>query len=205
MGFRGTGYVSHPDTRESNAWEALDCGGCGRSVSAVVVARTSLTSGQEIRWLQCPTCGAGSVRNADGRVSPAIPFGHRLQGLPDDVERAFEEARRCMSVGGYVAAELVCRKILMHVAVEKGADEDKSFADYVSYLEAKGYVTPPMKGWVALIRTRGNEATHELTPVTMERAESTLMFTTELLRLTYEMESMAEKYAPEPAGEEPGQ
>ena len=53
-----------------------------------------------------------------------------------------------------------------------------------------------MRKWVGLIRTRGNEATHELTPVSQERAESTLMFTAELLRLTYEMESMADRYAP---------
>jgi hypothetical protein len=103
-----------------------------------------------------------------------------------------------MSVGGYVATELVCRKILMHVAVEKGAKKGSTFAEYLDHLEGEGYVTPPMKKWVGLIRTRGNEATHELTPVSKERAESTLMFTAELLRLTYEMESMADRYAAAP-------
>ncbi len=101
-----------------------------------------------------------------------------------------------MSVGGFTAAELVCRKILMHVAVEKGAKEGKSFASYITHLEAAGYVTPPMKPWVDLIRQHGNDSTHELDPPDAQRAESTVMFTAELLRLTYEMEHLASRYGP---------
>jgi hypothetical protein len=101
-----------------------------------------------------------------------------------------------MSAGAFTACELVCRKILMHVAVEKGAKEGASFSSYLKHLEGAGYVTPPMKKWVGLIRAHGNESTHRLPAPDQNRAESTLMFTAELLRLVYEMESLAEKYAP---------
>ncbi|EEF78683.1 hypothetical protein MDMS009_2856 [Methylophaga thiooxydans DMS010] len=37
-----------------------------------------------------------------------------------------------MEVNAYTAAELICRKILMHVAADKGADEGKSFAAYLT-------------------------------------------------------------------------
>jgi len=40
----------------------------------------------------------------------------------------------------------------MHVAVEKGAKEGESFAGYLAFLEQQGYVTPPMKPWVEVIR-----------------------------------------------------
>jgi len=87
----------------------------------------------------------------------------------------------------------------MHVAVEKGAKEEESFSSYLSYLERLGFVTPPMKGWVDLIRQHGNKAAHLLEKPSRERSESTLMFTAELLRLVYEMEHLSKRYAEKPA------
>jgi hypothetical protein len=55
-----------------------------------------------------------------------------------------------------------------------------------------------MKAWVDLIRKRGNLATHELPATDQQRAESTVMFTAELLRLVYEMEHMARRYTSQP-------
>ena len=98
-----------------------------------------------------------------------------------------------MSVSAYTAAELMCRKILMHVAVDKGAKAGLHFVTYIKYLEDQGYSTPPMKKWVELIKNHGNEATHEIAETDVERAEGTIMFTAELLRLTYEMEYLAGK------------
>ena len=101
-----------------------------------------------------------------------------------------------MSVNAYTASELICRKILMHVAVDKGAEEGKGFESYIDHLQAKGYVTPPMKEWVDTIRKHGNSSTHQLEQPSKSRAESTIMFTAELLRLIYEMDSMAKNYVP---------
>jgi Domain of unknown function (DUF4145) len=127
-----------------------------------------------------------------------VSAGPTLEGLPADVAAAYEESRRAFGVNAFTSTELVCRKILMHVAVDKGAKTGKPFVDYLDHLAAAGYVTPPMRPWVDLIRTHGNESTHELPSPTRERAEGTLMFTAELLRLSYEMAFLAEKYAPVP-------
>lgn len=54
-------------------------------------------------------------------------MGHDLSGLPDDVHDLYDEARLCTSTGAYTSAVLTCRKILMHVAVEKGASEGENF------------------------------------------------------------------------------
>ena len=108
----------------------------------------------------------------------------------------YQEARRCMGVSAYTAADLLCRKILMHVAVDKGAKPGKTFAEYLTHLADAGYVTPPMAPWVDLIRQHGNQATHELPPSNQQRAESTVMFTAELLRLVYEMGHVAQRYLP---------
>jgi hypothetical protein len=128
-----------------------------------------------------------------------------VEGLPEDVRDAYAEARLCLSVGAYTACELICRKLLIHVAADKGADvkKGKSFESYLADLEAKGYVTPPMKPWVDLIRKHGNEATHELPPSSEGRAESTVAFTAQLLRAVYEMEYRARQFMPAAQGPAP--
>jgi hypothetical protein len=103
-----------------------------------------------------------------------------------------------MGVGAFTAAELICRKLLMHIAVDKGAKAGETFIAYLNFLEKAGYVTPPMKGWVDLIRQHGNLATHELPAPDQQQAESTVMFTAELLRLVYEMEHVARRYGSQP-------
>lgn len=65
-------------------------------------------------------------------VFAGTPFGPTIDGLPEEVLESYSEARRCMEVNAYTAAELICRKILMHVAADKGADEGKSFAAYLT-------------------------------------------------------------------------
>jgi len=122
--------------------------------------------------------------------------GEQVEGLPTLVGAAYEEARRCLGVASYTACELVCRKILMHVAVDKGAMENQRFAVHLKYLSDQGYVTPPMRPWVDLIRQHGNEATHELPDTSKERAEATLSFTAQLLRSIYEMAHRARQYMP---------
>jgi hypothetical protein len=139
------------------------------------------------------------VRNADGSVTPGVPFGPKLVGLPPEVEAAYEEARRCMAATAYTAAELVCRNILMHVAVEKKAKPGLTFAAYVDHLVKAGFVTPPMQAWVDLIRQHGGKAAHELDPPDKSRAESTVQFTAQLLRSTYEMAELAKPYTTPPA------
>ena len=197
MGFPGHRHIVKPDGSSDNSWLAYTCAYCGTKVTGAVVAIYQ-NDPVDVRWLLCPNCTEGSVKSR-GRLSPGPEFGPKIDGLPTDVAAAYGEARRCMQVTAYTAAELICRKILMHVAVDKGAPEGESFANYLSFLESKGYITPPMKGWVDLIRKSGNDATHRIAAPARESAESNVMFTAELLRLVYEMESMAAKYGSSPS------
>lgn len=195
--FQGHRNVTHYSGQEPDSWFAYTCGHCGNKVSGAVVSAYTQRGDQKlVQWLLCPACADGSVRAATGVVYPGVMPGFEVQGLPVEVGEGYTEARRCMSVAAHTACELICRKILMHVAVEKGAAEGAAFETYLAHLETKGYVTPPMKPWVALIRKHGNLATHRLAAPDAQRAESTLMFTAELLRLVYEMEHMAQRYAP---------
>ena len=195
MSFIGHKLISKPDGSTRDSWYTYTCGHCNSKVAGAVVATVHLKD-QPILWLLCTNCANGSVRADNGNIFPGVPFGPKIEGLPDVVLDAYEEARRCLSINAFTSCELICRKILMHVAVDKGASEGDTFANYLSYLETKGFVTPPMKTWVDLIRQHGNKAAHLIEPPEITRAESTLMFTAELLRLTYEMEYLSKKYVP---------
>jgi len=178
-------------------WRTYMCAHCSNRVTGLVVARSRNDKQQMSLWLRCPDCQEPSVwiEHLDA-IIPGPRFGPSVEGLPSNVEDAYEEARQCMAAQAFTAAELLCRKILMHIAVEKGAAAGEKFAAYLTYLEQTGYITPPMKPWVDLIRKHGNLATHELPPSDRQRAESTVMFTAELLRLVYEMEYLAQRYTP---------
>jgi hypothetical protein len=57
-----------------------------------------------------------------------------VEKLPPEIEPLYNEACNCMTVGACTSAVLTCRKILMHIAVEKGAAEGQTFVAYVDHL-----------------------------------------------------------------------
>ena len=75
----------------------------------------------------------------------------------------------------------------MHVAVEKGADEDKTFQFYVQWLIDEHWVPKGAAGWLGYIRSRGNEANHEIVIMDKEDSTGVLRFTEALLRSVYEL------------------
>ena len=169
------------------------CGHCGRDNSGRVVSVYHFDTRKDdprIRFMICTSCKKGSVWIHPDIIIP----GENLEGLPEEVNEAYEEARRCFSVNSYTGCELLCRKILMHIAVDKGAKEGESFKHYLDFLEGKGYITPPIKTWADLIRENANKSTHKLESSDKKRAENTFMFTMQLLRIIYEMEHKASEY-----------
>lgn len=180
----GAPYVGKHRSNSSEAFQKITCPHCDRDVVAAVLA--AYDHAPSAKWLRCPGCGKGSTIN-DNALTPSPLPGEMVDGLPADVDSAFKEARRSLGASAYTASELMCRKILMHVAVDKHADPGKTFAYYLNYLESQGHLTPPMKPWVDMIRQNGNIATHEIPATDEHRALTTLSFTTQLLRLVYEM------------------
>lgn len=203
--FEGHGIIVKPNGSHNIDWFPIVCGHCGTHVSAAVVARDSNSKFQDQLWVQCTNCAKGSIvfgiqpllGDAEIRVYPGQRSQPNIEGLPTNIQEAYDEARDCISVNAFTGCELLCRKIIMYVAVESaGAKEGKTFAEYLGNLEKSGYITPPMKNWVDHIRKRGNAATHELVVPTSDDANGTLEFTALLLRLIYETAKKAAKFTP---------
>jgi Domain of unknown function (DUF4145) len=191
----------------------ISCGHCGRDVGAEVVfvegvAPASLQSasfqvpqGQTV-WLRCPACGEGSVRTAVRPRVGTIVFpgplpAEDVPNLPDDVKGAWIEARRAYSVGAYTASEIMCRKILMHLAVDKaGSAPGRSFVDYINDLQTQNYIMAGLQPVVDQVRNRGNKANHELPASTQQEALVTLTITQHLLIGVYELPALPGSTSP---------
>ncbi|MEE6297192.1 DUF4145 domain-containing protein [Georgenia wangjunii] len=91
---------------------------------------------------------------------------------------------------------MLCRKLLMHIAVTHGLAPKNpkgwapTFADVVGHLESEGLITKKMRPWVDRIKDVGNEANHELEPVSADDALDVATFTQQLLILAFEMDAL---------------
>jgi hypothetical protein len=137
----------------------------------------------------CPKCKEPSYFTQVGVQIPGVPYGDNVAALPQDVAQLYAEARRDVGANAFTSSVMVARKILMHVAVEKDAKPNLSFAEYVGYLDERGYIPPDGKAWVDKIRSKGNEANHEIVIMSGADAKELLDFLGMLLKFVYEFPS----------------
>ncbi|WP_433194251.1 DUF4145 domain-containing protein [Nocardia sp. CA-107356] len=186
------------------SWQQADCAHCHGS-QAMVIATTSGHDllKADVEWLRCVRCHRGLVRN-EGVLSPGVCPLETPHALPPEDVAAWEEVRSCLSVGANTAAVMMCRKLLVHVAIahELPAKDEKnrspSFARALDHLEDVGIVTAAMRTWIDRIKDVGNEANHELTSISEKQAMDVAKFTYQLLHLAYELPAMIADSAPGP-------
>jgi hypothetical protein len=148
------------------------------------------------RILICPTCNYPTFQNEDRQV-PGVSFGDLVPDITDkEVAQLYDEARSALAVRAFTASVMACRKILMNVAVKKGAAENLKFIDYVNHLEARNYMPPDARSWVDAIRRVGNTATHEIKLMKSEDAQMIIRFTEMLLRFIYELPAILRRAQP---------
>lgn len=168
----------------------INCGHCGRPVAATVVQRGDSVRGAhpKIAWLLCPSCENGSVMAAEGAVWPAALAGGSVANLPEDVAQAWREARTTHGVAAHTASEMMCRKILMHLAVDvAGSKAGGTFKQFIEDLEKAGHIGPALRPSVEKVKDRGNAANHDLPASTEQDSLVTLTITEHLLRGIYEI------------------
>lgn len=141
---------------------------------------------QSLKLVICPNCGKPTFFDHYDNQIPAEKYGNDIEFLPDNVHELYEEARLCFSVNAFTSSALACRKLLMNIAVDKGAKEGLYFVNYVDYLNENNFIPPNGKDWVDEIRNLGNEATHEISLKTKDDAEEAINFTEMLLKFIYE-------------------
>ncbi|HEV2393047.1 MAG TPA: DUF4145 domain-containing protein [Verrucomicrobiae bacterium] len=171
------------------------CGFCSKSVSSSLgIAVRNHQGGQQVSGLYvCPHYHGPSFFTCQNAQIPAPAIGNPVANVPPELTALYEEARRCTTTACYTAAVLLCRKMLMNIAVQKGVAEGLKFIEYVDYLSAEGYTPPDGKHWVDHIRKKGNEATHEIKLMSETDARELLTFIEMLLTFIYYFPSMVPK------------
>jgi Domain of unknown function (DUF4145) len=172
---------------------AYQCGYCNTLVSSDrgYFVNAGLANGA-IRI--CPGCNRPTfiAENTKEKV-PGVAFGQPIGSLPKELDALYDEARRASAAGCHTLAVLGCRKLLMHIAVDQGADPGKAFLEYVEYLAGKGFVPPHGRGWVDHIRKKGNEANHEIVLMGETESNDLLTFSEMLLKFIYEFPAKVAK------------
>ncbi len=133
----------------------------------------------------CPNCNR-AIFFEDEKQYPGAPIGNPIKHLPPSIETLYNEARASASANAPTATVLALRKLLMNIAVNKGAPTGQTFQQYVDYLASKGYVSPDGKMWVDHIRKKGNDANHEIALMDASDAEELMAFAEMLLKTIYE-------------------
>jgi len=150
----------------------------------------------------CHQCTRPTYFDPNGEQVPGIMHGDPVANISDkEVAQLYDEARNTTQVNAFTATVLCCRKLLMHIAVSKNAKPGKNFAHYVDYLSENNFVPPGAKCWIDHIRTKGNEANHEINIIKKEDAEELLSFVEMLLRIIYEFPAKVAKKYPQTEGQ----
>ena len=163
------------------------CGHCGEKISS----QNGYTSvNREVKIYICHVCNRPTFFGQENEQIPGSLYGGDVEDIPtDEVNNLYKEARVCISVNAFTASVLCSRKLLMNIAVSKGADEGKRFQEYVDFLDQSNYIPPDGKEWVDHIRSKGNEATHEINEMSKEDAEELVDFLHMLMKFIYEFPS----------------
>jgi hypothetical protein len=170
------------------------CGHCDNPISSEdgYVAKDS--RGNIVRYIYiCHYCELPTFFNYNDDKIPGSSFGKSVGFLPEVVESLYDEARNCTQVSAYTASVLCSRKLLMNIAVSKGAKEGLKFVQYIDYLADKNYLPPGGREWVDHIRKTGNEATHEIKVKGQDDAEELIKFMEMLLKFIYEFPGSMKK------------
>lgn len=140
-------------------------------------------------WIYiCPLCRRPTFFD-NTEPSPQIPgisFGNDIEYLPENIGSLYREIRDTTGCGAFTASVLACKKLLMHIALEKGATIGRDFTTYVEYLVYNHYAPPGNKSWIEKISRIGNEADHEIRVVSSKEAKELVNFVEMLLKFVYE-------------------
>jgi hypothetical protein len=177
------------------------CGYCGTSLASERGWRAQLGRSGPIaaNIYICHQCDRPTFFDHERNQTPGVVFGAPVNDIPEKtVEQLYDEARNTTGAGAYTAAVLCCRKLLMHIAVSKGAASGDTFINYVQFLADKNFIPPDAKDWVDHIRKKGNEANHEIAIMSKDDAEELLSFCEMLLKVIFEFPATVKRRMSKP-------
>lgn len=165
------------------------CGYCHNEISS----RTGYKAGNHGEIHICYHCSFPTFfgLGPDGQTPLKVPGdlpGGSVANVDAGVAWLYEEARQCVGAGANTAAVLMCRKMLVNLAVSQGEtwEKGKPFTKYVEFIAGKVFAPDYTASWIDRIREKGNTATHELGAMSRGDAMLLIEFIEMLLKVLYE-------------------
>lgn len=178
------------------------CGYCGKDITSNIGFRMYDPSNSSL-WdpgtgyiYICHNCNKPTYISSCEQT-PGASYGKNFEKeifKNDLVYSLYNEACQCMKVNAYTSVGMCCRKLLMHISVDCGAEENKKFVYYVDYLDQNNYIPINCKKWVDIIRNKGNEANHEIIILNENDARQLIQFVQIMISVIYEMPYQATQY-----------
>lgn len=184
-----------------NGWQHLSdleskeytCGFCGKE-NGTDHGYFHQGSGPLTKIYICTNCGNPTFFNEQGNQHPGPLLGRNIEKLPSDVAEIYREIRESIKDSNYTAAELLGRKLIMHLAVGVAkAKEGETFVQYVDHLKSAGFIPPNGEAWINYVKKLGNEKNHEIKVGTAEDSSKILKFVEVLLIFIYEFAQEVEE------------
>ncbi len=173
------------------------CGYCGNAVASAQGWLSKMhnpdtgQSGNGPTIYICHHCDRPTFFDTGESQYPGAPFGSPIAHITStEVAELYTESIDCMKVNAYTASVICSRKILMYIAVNKGAEENLKFEEYIDFLDNKGYVPPDGKEWVERIKDKGDEPNYQIRMMNREDTEILITFVGMLLKFIYEFPGM---------------
>ena len=190
------GYTNNVAVMKYKDSEPCYCGHCNNKIGLDVylkifnIIKTGTGKSENVQKYSvgvCPLCGAPIILNKENsNVLPAMREFGEISFLPKDVDILYNEMRDAYSVQAYTCCVISGRTLLANVAVEEGAEEDKSFKYYVNYLVDKYLPATKNKPWLDKVRELGNDSAHKTIIANKEQAKISLTFINAILKNIYE-------------------
>ena len=169
------------------------CPHCGLNAAGKKRYIIDNNNGRGYFILECPSCEKPTIFcRADSKTYPFAKVLRTVNYIPEKIEAVYHEIDTAISAGCYTAAVILARTAIMHIAVEQGADGNKSFQYYVNYLVERGFVPPNASVWIDTIRKMANDSVHHLELWKKEDAEKIGKFLMYLLVFIYELPASVE-------------
>ena len=168
------------------------CGGCGKRTHARVIAQAKFTQDAVItgiiHWCFC-SCGQPTVvrvMNTQGQQQwpPSVEYTPGDE-WPTDAIQLYREAALTLAVGAYTTCAMVCRKILMVCAVDKGEKDGKAFTHYVDFIASNILKFPDAKKTLDIMRGISNDANHKIAFVKEKDAHRSMKIIKSVLDAIY--------------------
>ena len=180
--------------------KSYTCGYCGEKICSeegyyLANDYSNMPNGMGYIYI-CHNCNKPTYFDFECQV-PSSAYGKEFSKeiFPDEnTYLLYNEVRNCYKVEAFSSCILAARKLLMHIAVDCGAEEGKTFAEYVTFLDDNNYIPRNTKGWVDIIRTKGNEANHEIVIFNKNDAMQIINFVEIIINVVYAMKYQAEMY-----------